>query len=79
MCNICNQTFAPKGLSMHMKIHSTKNSFPCNICGKHFTQGASSMKHEKSHQVEKKYQCMICLKNYKSSNTLFVHKKIHLT
>ena len=49
-CGECRRIFTSQdGLNEHIKLHTTKQSFSCDICGERFFQTSSFSKHMMSH------------------------------
>ena len=73
-CNHCNQLFiSTETLRCHLKLHSGKRDFVCQVCAKSFTRPRSLQDHMISHSNEKLQQCHICLKAFKFAHTLKRH------
>lgn len=59
------------------KVHSGKNPFKCNDCGKIFSQRLSLKLHQSSHTEEKPYECSNCRKAFIQVSSLILHQRIH--
>uniref|UniRef100_A0A3Q4I600 Zinc finger protein 300-like n=1 Tax=Neolamprologus brichardi TaxID=32507 RepID=A0A3Q4I600_NEOBR len=65
-------------LQAHSKIHTSKDRYVCNICGKSVCDLRSLTRHKFTHSGERPYGCQICGKRFKLSGNLKSHEKIHM-
>lgn len=70
-CNICGKCLTrPEGLRNHLKTHSKKKDYKCELCLKDFYRKDHLRDHIANiHKKKKKYKCEICKKLFfKKSN-----------
>lgn len=77
-CNVCHKEMQKDYLVKHMQIHTDRNKFKCEKCGKMFHSERGLKEHiQVFHEGSKLYQCETCGKNFANSGNLKVHKNLH--
>lgn len=62
-CEDCGKMMQKRSLKKHRESHKeggNKVSFPCDICGRHFTLKENLTKHKRIHFNDKRYKCPYC-------------------
>ncbi|KAG8505925.1 PiggyBac transposable element-derived protein 1, partial [Galemys pyrenaicus] len=57
---------------------ASASSYPCNECGRSFTQNRSLLEHQKIHTGEKPYQCDACGRGFTRTSYLVQHQRSHV-
>ncbi|XP_063682598.1 zinc finger protein 394-like [Bolinopsis microptera] len=78
-CKFCPMTFkTPTGLTVHENVHTRRQVWLCQLCGKTYSSRASYIQHlQVMHSSGRKYQCPVCGKMSSTSSNLKVHMVIH--
>ncbi|XDV54820.1 hypothetical protein PO909_023025 [Leuciscus waleckii] len=63
--------------SQHEKTHWLTRPFPCNICGKMFTQRGTMTRHMRSHLGLKPFACEECGMRFTRQYRLTEHMRVH--
>ncbi|KAJ8704945.1 hypothetical protein PYW08_012265 [Mythimna loreyi] len=80
-CESCGKTFkARSSLHMHQRLHSKeRTTYPCSICGKHFSNITNRCRHMFIHTGLKPHKCEICDKNFRTVTEKRAHiNYVHL-
>uniref|UniRef100_A0A665WMP9 Hypermethylated in cancer 2 protein n=1 Tax=Echeneis naucrates TaxID=173247 RepID=A0A665WMP9_ECHNA len=67
----------PATLRQHEKSHWLTRPFPCNICGKMFTQRGTMTRHMRSHLGLKPFACEECGMRFTRQYRLTEHMRVH--
>ncbi|XP_037822044.1 zinc finger protein 667-like isoform X3 [Lucilia sericata] len=76
-CPICEQETTPHFFIKHVLTHESDGCYPCQSCGKIFTNQKARMKHWHSHDQERPFPCSICYRRYGRVQHLRRHMKCH--
>ena len=81
-CNDCGKSFTTAASLKKHRAHSSAREeiFPCEYCGKSFTQSSSPSLREHIREIqpeEKPYPCNICSTYFATDSDLERHKLIH--
>lgn len=78
-CYICKFGAVSKyvDLKTHMKEHTGRKQFRCNICRRMFVHQSNLVKHMHEHTMKKPYECDICANTFTCSRNLKRHKRLH--
>lgn len=74
-CDICNKSYLPVRLKLHMKLHSEERPYSCpyNPCNDKFKTVTSLRKHVYQHSKLRPYNCLHCETGYYSTDYLRTH------
>ena len=76
-CKYCEEQFVNSGnLKIHEKIHTSKNLYKCEICGKCSNKSCNLKNHMIIHS-KGRHQCSYCDKEFLTSWNLKSHVRIH--
>ncbi|XP_050996103.1 zinc finger protein 445 [Acomys russatus] len=65
--------------SQSQVLSTVEKTFPCQNCGKTFTQKKSLIEHQRIHTGQKPYQCSACGKAFTYRSSYILHMKHHAT
>lgn len=78
-CGLCNRLFAKlRYLRKHMvELHSNRNHFECEVCGKQFNRKSNLVEHMLIHENKYLAKCETCGKSYRTPSALRLHVRMH--
>jgi len=74
-CSFCKKIISKDNIRKHTKAHMQISFFPCQICGKSFTERYKLKIHMRSHTGEKPYKCDYCDKFFSTKGSVTIHTK----
>ena len=75
-CNVCHKSFS--NMKMHMRNHSSKVYYTCEICQQGFKHQYAFVTHKQRQHGTKDFKCEICFKVFKCKPDLQKHsREIH--
>ncbi|KAI8120641.1 Zinc finger protein 91 [Lucilia cuprina] len=77
-CPICKLEVTQNFFIKHILKHEGENCYPCQSCGKIFSNLEERMKHWHSHAQEKPFACTICFRRYGRLQHLSRHMRGHM-
>uniref|UniRef100_A0A8D8UEV1 Zinc finger protein 573 n=1 Tax=Cacopsylla melanoneura TaxID=428564 RepID=A0A8D8UEV1_9HEMI len=73
VCPTCGRSYkGPRGLVIHMQIHSEEKRYVCNVCGAAFNRSEGLSSHKFMH-ADKKFICSICGDVFRHPASLRAH------